>query len=60
MYNCLVPSNIWIQKEILLKNCKRKNIDLKVIVTSMHLSKDHGYSIKDLYADNVKIYKNKY
>ena len=23
----------------------------------MHLSKDHGYSIKDLYADNVKIYK---
>ena len=36
---------------------KDKSINLKVIVTGMHLSKNHGYSVKDLYADKVKIFK---
>lgn len=36
---------------------KDKSINLKVIVTGMHLSKYHGYSVKDLYADKVKIFK---
>ena len=57
---CIIASSratYGYKRNIIKKLQKEKNIDLKVIVTGMHLSKDHGYSIKDLYADNVKIYK---
>ena len=57
---CIIASSratYGYKRNIIKSLQKENNIDLKVIVTGMHLSKDHGYSIKDLYADKVKIYK---
>lgn len=45
------------KRNILLNLQKDKSINLKVIVTGMHLSKKHGYSINDLKKDKIKIYK---
>lgn len=32
-------------------------VNLKIIVTGMHLSKKHGYSVKDIIDEGLKIYK---
>ena len=45
------------KKNILKILNKEKNFDLKFIVTGMHLSKKHGYSVKDIIADKIPIYK---
>ena len=45
------------KKNILKILNKDKNFDLKFIVTGMHLSKKHGYSVKDIIADKIPIYK---
>lgn len=34
-----------------------RKINLKVIVTGMHLSKKHGYSVRDIYKDKIPIFK---
>ena len=44
-------------KNILKILNKDKFFDLKLIVTGMHLSKKHGYSVKDIIADKIPIYK---
>jgi GDP/UDP-N,N'-diacetylbacillosamine 2-epimerase (hydrolysing) len=45
------------KKNILKLLQNDKDIDLKVIVTGMHLSKKHGYSVKELLIDKIKIFK---
>ena len=45
------------KKNILKILNKDKDFDLKFIVTGMHLSKKHGYSVKDIIADKIPIYK---
>ena len=45
------------KRNILKALQKDKTIKLNVIVTGMHLSKKHGYSVKDLHKDKIKIYK---
>ncbi len=45
------------KKNILEILNKDKFFDLKLIVTGMHLSKKHGYSVKDIIADKIPIYK---
>ncbi len=45
------------KKNILKILSKDKNFDLKFIVTGMHLSKKHGYSVKDIIADKIPIYQ---
>ncbi len=45
------------KKNILKILDKDKDFDLKFIVTGMHLSKKHGYSIKDIIADKIPIFK---
>lgn len=57
---CIIASSratYGYKKNIIKILQKDKNIDLKVVVTGMHLSKNHGYSVKDLYEDKVKIFK---
>ena len=44
-------------KNILKILSKDKDFDLKFIVTGMHLSKKHGYSVKDIISDKIPIYK---
>ena len=36
---------------------KDKDFDLKFIVTGMHLSRKHGYSVRDINSDKIPIYK---
>lgn len=43
------------KKNILEILNKDKFFDLKLIVTGMHLSKKHGYSVKDIIADKIPI-----
>tara|TARA_Y100000591_G_C21804617_1_gene684082 strand:- start:380 stop:1549 length:1170 start_codon:yes stop_codon:yes gene_type:complete len=45
------------KKNILKILNKDKAFDLKFIVTGMHLSKKHGYSIQDIIKDKIPIYK---
>ena len=45
------------KKNILKLLQNDKDIDLKVVVTGMHLSKKHGYSVKELLIDKIKIFK---
>ena len=40
-------------KEVALSD----KIKIQLIVTGMHLSKKHGYSIRDIYKDKIPIYK---
>ena len=48
-------------KRNILKLLKKDpSVNLKVIVTGMHLSKKHGYSIKDIYRDKIPIFKKVY
>lgn len=44
-------------KPVILELNKNKNIDLRLIVTGTHLSKKYGYTINDINADKIKIYK---
>ena len=44
-------------KPVILELNKNKNIDLKLIVSGTHLSKRFGYTIKEISADKIKIYK---
>ena len=45
------------KKNILKILNKDKAFDLKFIVTGMHLSKKHGYSVQDIIKDKIPIYK---
>lgn len=45
------------KKNILKILSKDKNFDLKFIVTGMHLSRKHGYSVRDIISDKIPIYK---
>lgn len=44
-------------KPVILELNKNKNIDLRLIVTGTHLSKKYGYTINEIIADKIKIYK---
>lgn len=44
-------------KPVILEFNKIKNIDLRLIVTGTHLSKKYGYTINEIIADKIKIYK---
>lgn len=44
-------------KPVILELNKIKNIDLELIVTGTHLSKKYGYTINEIIADKIKIYK---
>ena len=39
---------------------KDKNINLKIIVTGIHLSKKHGYSVREIIHDKIKIFSKLY
>ena len=45
------------KKNILKILSKDKDFDLKFIVTGMHLSRKHGYSVRDINSDKIPIYK---
>jgi GDP/UDP-N,N'-diacetylbacillosamine 2-epimerase (hydrolysing) len=45
------------KKNILKILSKDKDFDLKFIVTGMHLSRKHGYSVRDIISDKIPIYK---
>ena len=45
------------KKNILKILSKDKDFDLKFIVTGMHLSRKHGYSVRDIKSDKIPIYK---
>ena len=56
---CVIGSSIatyGYKRNILKILSKDKNFDLKFIVTGMHLSRKHGYSIKDIVNDKIPIY----
>lgn len=42
-------------KNLILLIKKEKNILLQVVVSGTHLSKKHGYTIKEIYNDKIKI-----
>ena len=44
-------------KPVILEFNKIKNNDLRLIVTGTHLSKKYGYTINEIIADKIKIYK---
>jgi len=48
-YGFLVP--------IIQQISKTSNLEYSLIVAGMHLSKKHGYSVKDIIADKIPIYK---
>jgi len=57
---CVIASSratFGYKKNILKELQKDKLIDLKVIVTGMHLSKEYGYSVQDIIQEKIKIYK---
>ena len=45
------------KKNILKLLQKDKNINCYYVVTGMHLSKKHGYSVNEILKDKIKIYK---
>ena len=46
------------KKNILKLLQKDKNIKCYYVVTGMHLSKKHGYSVNEILKDKIKIYKS--
>ena len=44
-------------KSVLQEICRRKNLELKLIVTGMHLVKEFGYTIKEIEKDGFRIHE---
>ena len=42
-------------KNLILKIKKSSNLKLQLVVTGSHLSKDHGYTISEIYEDGFKV-----
>ena len=53
----VAPEQHTATKNILKILSKDKDFDLKFIVTGMHLSRKHGYSVRDINSDKIPIYK---
>jgi GDP/UDP-N,N'-diacetylbacillosamine 2-epimerase (hydrolysing) len=57
---CVVSSSradFGLLKNLILELLKSK-IDLKIITTGSHNLKSHGYTIKEIKENNIKVYKN--
>lgn len=47
-------SDYGMLRKLALDIVKEKNFSLKIIVTGAHLSKEHGYTVKEIIKDNFK------